>query len=122
MTRKKPWLYILIALLVSAAICACVLLVRSEIKRQVAETYSAAYAVGYEAGSEDSSEAAYEEGYKDAEAGKRSAADTRTVYVTPSGKKYHRHSCRTIRHSHTEKLEKWEAKEQGYTACLVCKP
>ena len=44
-----------------------------------------------------------------------------TVYTTKTGKKYHRESCRYLKHSKNAiKLEK--AKAFGYEACKVCKP
>lgn len=44
-----------------------------------------------------------------------------TVYVTPSGKKYHKASCRYISSTSTA-LSLSEAKAKGYDACKVCKP
>lgn len=95
---------------------------RAGISRQVSEATAAAYAQGYQQGSEDTSGAAYEEGYDDGKQGNLSPADKRTVYVTPSGRKYHRKSCSSIKGHDTEKLEAWEAKERGYTACSKCNP
>ena len=43
------------------------------------------------------------------------------VYVTPTGKKYHRASCRTIGEA-TTALRCNDAKEKGYDACKICKP
>ncbi|MGI6590123.1 MAG: ComEC/Rec2 family competence protein [Eggerthellaceae bacterium] len=44
-----------------------------------------------------------------------------TVYVTPTGEKYHKAGCRTLsRSKNIIKMSKAEAKAQGYTACAVC--
>jgi len=46
---------------------------------------------------------------------------TEVVYVTKTGKKFHKSSCRYLKSSKI-KTTKAEAKEAGYTACKVCKP
>ncbi|MDD7887099.1 hypothetical protein [Flavivirga sp. 57AJ16] len=44
-----------------------------------------------------------------------------TVYITKTGKKYHKNNCRYLKYSKKEiTLEK--AIALGYQACLVCKP
>ena len=43
------------------------------------------------------------------------------VYVTNSGKKYHRSTCRYLRKSKSS-IDLSRAKAGGYTACKVCKP
>jgi len=43
------------------------------------------------------------------------------VYITKTGKKYHKATCRYLKSSKI-KVAKTEAKESGYTACKVCKP
>lgn len=43
------------------------------------------------------------------------------VYVTKTGKKYHRKSCHHLRKS-CEGMRLSEAKRKGYTPCSVCKP
>ncbi|WP_299522507.1 hypothetical protein [Winogradskyella sp.] len=44
-----------------------------------------------------------------------------TVYVTKTGKKYHKSECRYLKYSKKAiKLDK--AKALGYTACKICKP
>ncbi|TWT44893.1 hypothetical protein RAS1_13120 [Phycisphaerae bacterium RAS1] len=43
------------------------------------------------------------------------------VYVTKSGKKYHLKECKHIS-AGAEAVTVAEAKQRGYTACLVCKP
>jgi len=43
------------------------------------------------------------------------------VYVTPSGKKYHRKGCRYVR-SNATMYGVNEAKRAGLTPCKVCKP
>ncbi len=51
------------------------------------------------------------------------ATEATMVYVTPTGKKYHTQTCKTIAKSKTvEKIEKEAAIKQGYEACKVCKP
>ena len=49
-------------------------------------------------------------------------ADTSaTVYITDTGKKYHRSGCRYLKDSkHAISLEK--AKQNGYSPCSVCNP
>lgn len=43
------------------------------------------------------------------------------VYITKTGKKYHRSSCRYLSNSKLEVSLK-DAKKNGYEACKVCKP
>lgn len=43
------------------------------------------------------------------------------VYVTASGKKYHKADCKYLRSS-SSRLTRSEAEEQGYTPCSVCNP
>lgn len=50
-----------------------------------------------------------------------SADPDTVVYVTKTGKKYHRSSCRYLSRSKIRTTLK-EAKRRGYTACKVCKP
>lgn len=45
-----------------------------------------------------------------------------TVYVTPSGKKYHTHKdCQYIRHSDTKAITLAEAQNKNLTICSRCK-
>ena len=44
-----------------------------------------------------------------------------TVYITNTGSKYHKASCRTLKYSMI-KTTLQEAKADGYTACKICKP
>ncbi len=44
-----------------------------------------------------------------------------TVYVTKTGSKYHKSSCRYLKKSKI-KTSKSDAKNSGYSACSVCKP
>lgn len=44
-----------------------------------------------------------------------------TVYITRTGKKYHRARCRYLAKSKFP-MALSEAKEQGYTPCKVCRP
>ena len=46
---------------------------------------------------------------------------TVTVYVTKTGKRYHRDGCRYLSHSKIPMSLK-DAKANGYTPCLVCRP
>jgi len=43
------------------------------------------------------------------------------VYVTKTGKKYHKNNCRYLRQSKI-KTTLSKAQESGYSACKVCKP
>ena len=49
-----------------------------------------------------------------------SEVEAQTVYVTKTGKKYHRESCRYAKTGWASSLA--DAKKRGLTACLVCKP
>lgn len=44
-----------------------------------------------------------------------------TVYITNSGKKYHRDGCQYLSQSKIA-ISKRDARDQGYTACSRCKP
>lgn len=44
-----------------------------------------------------------------------------TVYVTRTGKKYHRDGCRYLAASKIE-ISLKDAKAKGYAACKVCRP
>ncbi|WP_200979832.1 hypothetical protein [Echinicola sp. 20G] len=44
-----------------------------------------------------------------------------TVYVTKTGSKYHKSSCKYLKYSSIS-LQLTEAKKKDYTACSVCKP
>jgi hypothetical protein len=46
---------------------------------------------------------------------------TQTVYVTRTGKKYHRDSCRYLAASKIP-IGLKDAKAKGYMACKVCRP
>ena len=46
---------------------------------------------------------------------------SQSVYVTKTGKKYHKETCRYLNNSSIE-LSLADAIEKGYTACSVCKP
>lgn len=45
---------------------------------------------------------------------------TETVYVTSSGKKYHKSTCRYVKDKSATSYSIDEAKKKGYTACSVC--
>lgn len=50
-------------------------------------------------------------------------AEIQTVYVTPSGKNYHRMDCSTLKRSKTvTAMSRKEAELSGRTSCKVCKP
>ena len=49
------------------------------------------------------------------------AVDAQTVYITKTGAKYHRGSCRYLSRSKIP-ISLEEAKNKGYGACSVCKP
>ncbi|MBQ9239240.1 MAG: hypothetical protein IJ191_08015 [Treponema sp.] len=50
-------------------------------------------------------------------------AATGSVYVTPTGKKYHERNCRTLTRSKTvTELTIEQAKAKGYEPCKVCNP
>lgn len=44
-----------------------------------------------------------------------------TVYKTPSGAKYHRESCRTVKNV-SEAISIKEALKKGLSPCKICKP
>ena len=55
------------------------------------------------------------------QAGKKAPEPTaETVYVTRTGKRYHRAECRYLLSKIKTNIE--EAKASGYTPCKVCKP
>lgn len=44
-----------------------------------------------------------------------------TVWVNPSGTRFHKHSCQYVDEQSTS-MTRQQAIDAGYTACLVCKP
>ena len=44
-----------------------------------------------------------------------------TVYVTKTGKKFHRAGCPSLRYSEIA-MKRWEAIAKGYTPCKICNP
>ena len=44
------------------------------------------------------------------------------VYVTPTGKKYHREDCPSLWSGNTSKMSKSDAKVAGYSPCVRCTP
>ena len=45
------------------------------------------------------------------------------VYITVSGRKYHREDCQTIANSKSvECVSPEKARENGYEACMICVP
>lgn len=49
------------------------------------------------------------------------SASAQTVYITKTGAKYHKESCRYLKYSSIA-ITLTKAQQQGYTACSVCKP
>lgn len=47
--------------------------------------------------------------------------EAQSVYKTPSGKKYHLATCRSVKNV-SEKITLQEALEAGLEACKICKP
>ena len=128
---KRSLICIIVTFLVCLVISICVInsqnrLAAERLDNAKIEQYDQGYTDGYNDGHEDGysegSSSGYDEGYDDGKEGNLSPADKRTVYVTPSGRKYHRKSCSSIKGHDTEKLQTWEAKERGYTACARCNP
>lgn len=53
--------------------------------------------------------------------GHNSDTTERTVYVTPTGSKYHAYGCRTLsRSKNLTEMSESQAQSQGYEACKVC--
>jgi hypothetical protein len=44
-----------------------------------------------------------------------------TVYITRTGKKYHRGDCRYLSQSKIP-IKRWKAEQEGYEPCKVCRP
>ena len=44
-----------------------------------------------------------------------------TVYITRTGKKFHRDGCRNLNHSRIP-IKRSDAISKGYQACKVCRP
>lgn len=53
---------------------------------------------------------------------KKIEQEQKEVFVTPSGNKFHREDCRTVRNSELRKMSVKDAIESGYGACGVCRP
>lgn len=49
------------------------------------------------------------------------AQDSRTVYITKTGLKYHTSNCSSLRKSKIA-VSLSDAKSRGFTACSICKP
>lgn len=132
---SESWLYVVATLIICIVVSYNIISgINESAKERIAyaeeESYSDGYNQGYEDGYDsgydfgysEGSSSGYDEGYDDGKEGNLSPADKRTVYVTPSGRKYHRKSCSSIKGHDTEKLQTWEAKERSYTACSRCNP
>ena len=52
---------------------------------------------------------------------KKAAPITDTVYVTRTGKRYHREGCRSLSQSKIP-MSRSDAEKAGFTPCHVCKP
>ena len=50
-----------------------------------------------------------------------SNSQEQTVYITKTGEKYHKSTCRHLKYSKRE-ITLQQALDAGYKACLVCKP
>ena len=112
---SESWLYVVATLIICIVVSYNIISgINESAKERIAYAEEESYSDGYNQG--------YEDGYDDGKEGNLSPADKRTVYVTPSGRKYHRKSCSSIKGHDTEKLQTWEAKERGYTACSRCNP
>lgn len=48
-------------------------------------------------------------------------SEAQTVYITKTGEKYHRETCRYLRYS-KQSITLLDAKKKGYERCKVCKP
>lgn len=58
---------------------------------------------------------------KKSSATSKASSGSNIVYLSQTGTKYHRPSCPTLKKT-PRKTTKAKAKQQGYTACKVCKP
>lgn len=64
--------------------------------------------------------AAAEEAQRQREAEAQAQKNNDTVYITPTGSKYHKAGCRTIKSS--SPISRSDAIAKGYTACRACNP
>ena len=76
--------------------------------------YNAGFQAGLDAAPEPETETVSDEPL--------SEYDSRPVWVTPSGSKYHLRSCSAISGHEVERTIRIEAEKAGYTACSKCKP
>lgn len=76
--------------------------------------YNAGFQAGLDASPEPETETVSDEPL--------SEYDSRPVWVTPSGSKYHLRSCSAISGHEVERTIWIEAEKAGYTACSKCKP
>ena len=76
--------------------------------------YNAGFQAGLDASPEPETETVSDEPL--------SEYDSRPVWVTPSGSKYHLRSCSAISGPEGERTIRIEAEKAGYTACSKCKP
>jgi competence protein ComEC len=84
-------------------------------------TAAAGTSGGHKKASSDGNEKATAEKTEPTITGSNNKADERTVYVTPTGKKYHAAGCRTLsRSKNLTEMSESEAEAAGYTACAVC--
>lgn len=70
--------------------------------------------VGYISGTEVSTSESYSETVED--------DNSATVYITKSGKKFHKKNCKTIKGKDTTETTVNKAQNSGYDRCGVCKP
>ena len=76
--------------------------------------YNAGFQAGLDASPEPETETVSDEPL--------SEYDSRPVWGTPSGSKYHLRSCSAISGHEVERTIRIEAEKAGYTACSKCKP
>lgn len=86
----------------------------------------AAYNQGVSDGYDKGYNAGFDDGYAAADSSTQvdesAVPTTSTVYITPSGQKFHRSSCPTTKHSNTTAISRADALADGYTACKRCHP
>ena len=91
------------------------------VKAQVAKSGTVAAGISAEERQKQEEEAAETKAQQEAAAA--AEAQQETVYIAPTGKKYHRNGCRTLnRTKNPTPISKQDAIDQGYEACKVCHP
>ena len=91
------------------------------VKAQVAKSGTVAAGISAEERQKQEEEAAETKAQQEAAAA--AEAQQETVYITPTGEKYHRNGCRMLnRTKNPTPISKQDAIDQGYEACKVCHP